>query len=111
MSHLPAEEVTAVLADRPDCSVPHQFTSQITDRGGTRFQSGQKPTVSSGGWAGGELGFLFLNSRWLLPRDLCHFSILPDIPSLLPISYILVQTVRFLGQGLSFSTYVRRVLV
>lgn len=67
-----------MLADRSDLPVPHH--SQSTDRGRTRFQSSQKTTLSSGEWAGGELGFLFLNSRGLLSDDLCNFFILPDTP-------------------------------
>lgn len=35
----------------------------------------------------GELPFL--NRRWLLAGHLCHFSVPPDIPSLLPIIYVL----------------------
>lgn len=59
-------------------------------------------------------GLLFLNRRWLLPGDLCHFSILPDTPSLLPIIFVLFfwANGKVSGSGtIIFYICIHRVLV
>lgn len=59
-------------------------------------------------------GLLFLNRRWLLPGHLCHFFVLSDMPSLLPIIFVLFfwANGKVSGSGpLIFHICIRRVLV